>query len=93
MADDYPKLASLLVDLETEADKLQADIEQMIGDMAMAPEEQRSTGDWGPAGIQTKRYLGLTARLSEVEEEITAVKREMAKMPSGLQTPGGQKPN
>jgi hypothetical protein len=84
MADEYPKLASLLVDLETEADKLQADIEQMIGDMAMAPEEQRSTGDWGPTGIQTKRYLELTERLAAVEDEMTVVKREMAKMPSGL---------
>jgi len=84
MADDYPKLAALLVDLETEADGLQASIEQMIGDMAMVPEEQRQTGDWGATGIQTKRYLELTARLSEVEEEMTAIKREMAKLPSGL---------
>jgi uncharacterized protein Yka (UPF0111/DUF47 family) len=84
MADEYPKLASLLVDLETEADQLQAEIEQMIGDMAMVPEAQRQTGDWSASGIQTKRYLELTERLSAVEDEMTAVKREMAKLPGGL---------
>lgn len=73
-----PKKSSgleLLAELNRERDELDAAIETMIADMADAAPEARKTGDWAPNGALTRRYLELTNRQAEVEQEIVDLSR------------------
>lgn len=70
--------AALLNALAEERDRLEAEIETMIADMAGQPEAARKTGDWAADGASTRRYLEITERLSDVEQEIVDLARTMA---------------
>lgn len=70
--------AALLNGLVEERDRLEADIESMIADMAGQPEAARKSGDWAADGASTRRYLEITERLSDVEQEIVDLTRAMA---------------
>ncbi len=64
--------------LSTERDELESAIEGMIADMAETPEAARKTGAWAADGASTKRYLEITERLSDVEQELVDLTRDMA---------------
>jgi len=68
------KLSALM----QERDELDGAIETMIADMADAAPEQRKSGDWAPDGVLTLRYLELTNRQGEVEQDIIDLSRELA---------------
>lgn len=70
--------AALLNTLANERDRLEAEIETMIADMASQPEAARKTGDWAADGALTQRYLEITERLSDVEQEIVDLARALA---------------
>lgn len=72
------ELETLLSDLLVERTELDGAIETMIADMAVAPEAQRKSGDWAADGVLTLRYLKLTKRQAEVEQEIIDLSRELA---------------
>ena len=72
------ELETLLSDLLVERTELDGAIETMIADMAEAAPEQRKTGDWAADGALTLRYLKLTKRQGEVEQEIIDLSRELA---------------
>lgn len=71
-------LEALLSELTHERGELDTKIEELIGDMADATPEQRKTGDWAPNGVLTRRYLDLTNRQSEVEQQIIDLSRQIA---------------
>jgi hypothetical protein len=60
---------NLLSELTQERTALESAIESLIADMAEATPEQRNTGDWAPNGALTRKYLELTNRQSDVEQE------------------------
>lgn len=68
-------LEILLSELTQERTELDSAIEDLIADMALAPPEQRKTGDWAPHGALTRKYLDLTNRQAEVEKEIIDLSR------------------
>lgn len=68
-------LELLLSELTQERTELDSSIEDLIADMALAPPEQRKTGDWAPNGALTRKYLELTNRQAEVEKEIIDLSR------------------
>jgi hypothetical protein len=70
MANKLVDMKSRLAELSGERDKLETAVEEMIGNMAELPPEQRSASEWGPDGASTKKYLKLTERLADVESEI-----------------------
>lgn len=70
--------AARLNALAEERDRLEAEIETMIADMADQPEAARKTGAWAADGASTQRYLAVTERLSDVEQEIVDLARAMA---------------
>lgn len=70
--------AALLNALTTERDELEAEVENMIADMAEVPEAARKTGAWASDGEATQRYLAVTERLSDVEQELVDLTRQMA---------------
>lgn len=72
------ELESLLAELSRERDELEAAIETMIAELADVPDDERKSGDWAPDGASTKRYLELTHRQTEVEQDIVDLTREMA---------------
>jgi hypothetical protein len=72
------KIDKALADLARERETLEAEIETMIGDMAMATDEQRRSGDWAENGAATRRYLELTERLGEIEQAIIDLTRQRA---------------
>jgi phosphate uptake regulator len=75
------KIADLevqLSELTHERDDLDAKIEEMIADMADAPPERRTSGDWAPNGALTRKYLELTNRQAEVEKDIIDMSRQIA---------------
>ena len=78
MANKAEELELLLSRLRGERDALEAEIEAMIGEMADAPVEQRQSGDWGPDGASTRRYLEQSNRLAEVEQAIVDLSRQIA---------------
>jgi hypothetical protein len=78
MTNKIDELQSLLAGLKGERDTLEAEIEAMIGEMAGVPAEQRQSGDWGPDGESTRRYLERSSRLSEVEQAIVDLTRQIA---------------
>jgi hypothetical protein len=45
--------------------------------MAEATLEQRTTGEWAPDGALTRKYLELTNRQGEVEQEIIDLSRAL----------------
>lgn len=71
-------LETQLSELTEERTELDANIEELIVDMADVPPEQRKTGDWAPNGALTLRYLELTKRQAVVEKEIIDLSREIA---------------
>ena len=68
-------LETLLSELTQERTELDSAIETLIADMAAATPEQRNAGDWAPNGALTRKYLELTNRQSEVEQEIIDLSR------------------
>ena len=78
MSKKSAELETLLSDLIQERSELDGAIETMIADMAEAPEAQRKSGDWAPDGAMTLRYLELTNRQGEVEQNIIDLSRELA---------------
>jgi len=67
-----------LTALSQERDDLEAEIETMIADMAEQPEAERKTGAWAADGASTRRYLEVTERLADVEQELVDLTRAMA---------------
>jgi hypothetical protein len=65
----------LLTELRRKRDEVEAVVDEMIADMAEAPPEQRSTGDWAQDGASTRRYLELSNRQAELEDEIADLSR------------------
>ena len=78
MTKKIDELEALMVRLTGERDELEAAIEDMMGEMADVPAEQRQSGDWAPDGASTQRYLEQSNRLAEVEQAIVDVSRELA---------------
>jgi chromosome segregation ATPase len=71
-------LEATLSELTDERSELDAKIEELIADMADAPEEARKTGDWAPHGALTRKYLELSNRLAVVEKEMIDLSRQLA---------------
>ena len=71
-------LEALLSELTQERTELDSKIEDLIADMADAPPEQRTTGDWAPNGARTRKYLELTNRQAVVEKDIIDLSRQIA---------------
>ena len=59
-------------------DELEASIESLIADMAEQPEAARREGAWAENGASTQRYLDLTNKLSDIEQDIVDLTRTMA---------------
>lgn len=70
-----PDDLTVLSEMTRERDELDAVIEELIADMALAPPEARKSGDWATDGASTKRYLELTNRQAELENEIVTLSR------------------
>lgn len=70
--------AARLSALIKERDELEGAIEGLIADMAETPEAERKSGAWAANGESTRRYLECTERLSDVEQDIVDLTREMA---------------
>ncbi len=70
-------LETLLSELTQERTELDSAIETLIADMAAATPEQRKTGDWAPNGALTRKYLELTNRQGEVEQDIIDLSRAL----------------
>ncbi|MFA6267057.1 MAG: hypothetical protein WC670_15240 [Pseudolabrys sp.] len=70
--------AAQLAALTVERDELEAAIEGLIADMAEKPEAARRGGEWAPDGASTQRYLELTNRLGDVEQDIVDLTRALA---------------
>ena len=64
---------ALLKELEQENQEIETAIANLIDEMERVPPEQRSTGEWGPAGTQTKRFIELSERQNEIAAEIKLV--------------------
>jgi len=75
MTQKIANLETLLSELTQERTDLDSAIENLIADMADATPEQRKTGDWAPNGALTRKYLELTNRQGEVEQEIIDLSR------------------
>ena len=73
-----PDKSAQLPELNRQRDELEAAIETMIADMAEQPEAARREGDWAENGAATQRYLELTNRLSDIEQDIVDLTRTMA---------------
>ncbi|MBS0248729.1 MAG: hypothetical protein JSR61_19095 [Proteobacteria bacterium] len=70
--------AAQLAALIKDRDELEVAIESLIADMAEQPEAARREGAWAENGASTQRYLELTNRLSDVEQDIVDLTRTMA---------------
>ena len=64
---------ALLKELEQENQEVETAIASLMDEMERVPAEQRSTGEWGPAGTQTKRFIELSERQNEIAAEIKLV--------------------
>jgi hypothetical protein len=69
---------ALLSGLMDERAELDAKIEELIAEMADAPPEARTTGDWAANGALTRKYLELTNRQAVVEKDIIDLARQIA---------------
>jgi len=83
MSRKLAELKALLIELREERERVDAGIEQMVGELAAVAPEQRAGGGWGPDGERTRAFLDLTNRQSELETEIDAVSREIASRDAG----------
>lgn len=73
-----PDKSVQLAEFNRERDELEAAIETMIAEMAEQPEAARRQGAWAENGASTQRYLELTTRLSDIEQDIVDLTRTMA---------------
>ena len=78
MTKKIENLEAQVSELMDEREQLDAKIEGLIADMAEAPEDQRTTGDWAPNGALTRQYLDLTNRQAVVEKDIIDLARQIA---------------
>jgi hypothetical protein len=83
MAEKLKEMSARLAELSEKRGKLDAAIEEMIGDMADVAPEQRSVGDWAPNGPKTRKYLELTNSQAEIEAEIVTLSRAIAEFDDG----------
>jgi hypothetical protein len=83
MAEKLNEMNARLAELSEKRGKLDAAIEEMIGDMARVAPEQRSAGDWAPDGPKTRKYLELTNSQAEIEAEIVTLSRAIAESDDG----------
>jgi hypothetical protein len=77
MTEKAANIETLLSELTQERTELDSAIESLIADMASATPEQRKVGDWAPNGVLTRKYLELTNRQGEVEQEIIDLSRAL----------------
>ena len=64
---------ALLRELEQENRDVEAALDELMIEMERVPPEQRSAGEWGPAGIRTQRFIELSERQNEIAAEIKLV--------------------
>jgi cell division protein FtsB len=64
---------ALLKELEQENQEIETTIADLMDEMARVPPDQRSAGEWGPSGTQTKRFIELSERQNEIAAEIKLV--------------------
>ena len=64
---------ALLKELEQENRDVEAAIGGLMEEMERVPPEQRSAGEWGPSGTQTRRFIELSERQNEIAAEIKLV--------------------
>jgi hypothetical protein len=70
---DLSRHFALLKELEQENQELETAIHDLMIEMERVPPEQRSKGEWGPAGTQTRRFIELSERQDEIAAEIKLV--------------------
>lgn len=83
MTEKLDEMNARLAELSEQRGKLDAAIEEMIGEMAEVAPEQRSAGDWAPNGAKTRKYLELTNSQAEIEAEIVTLSRAIAESDDG----------
>ena len=83
MAEKLNDMNARLAELSEQHGKLDAAIEEMIGDLAEVASEQRSAGDWAPNGPKTRKYLELTNSQAEIEAEIVTLSRAIVESSDG----------
>ena len=64
---------ALLKELEQENQDIETALTDLMSEMERVPPEQRSTGEWGPSGTQTRRFIELSERQNEIAAEIKLV--------------------
>ncbi len=70
---DLSRHFALLKELEQENQELETALSELMSEMERVPPEQRSRGEWGPAGTQTRRFIELSERQDEIAAEIKLV--------------------
>jgi hypothetical protein len=70
---DLSRHFALLKELEQENQDIETAINDLMGEMERVPPDQRSKGEWGPAGTQTRRFIELSERQDEIAAEIKLV--------------------
>lgn len=75
---DLTRHFALLKELEQENQDIETTINDLMGEMERVPPEQRSKGEWGPAGTQTLRFIELSERQNEIAAEIKLVSAAIA---------------
>jgi hypothetical protein len=70
---DLSRHFALLKELEQENADIEIAISELMGEMERVPPEQRSKGEWGPSGTQTRRFIELSERQDEIAAEIKLV--------------------
>jgi len=83
MAEKLNDMNARLAELSEQRAKLDAAIEEMIGDLAEVAPEQRSARDWAPNGPKTRKYLELTNSQAEIEAEIVTLSRAIVESSDG----------
>ena len=83
MAEKLNDMNARLAELSEQRAKLDAAIEEMIGDLAEVAPERRSAGDWAPNGPKTRKYLELTNSQAEIEAEIVTLSRAIVESSDG----------
>jgi hypothetical protein len=70
---DLSRHFALLKELEQENQDIEAALSDLMSEMERVPPEQRSRGEWGPTGTQTRRFIELSERQDEIAAEIKLV--------------------
>jgi hypothetical protein len=70
---DLSRHFALLRELEQENQDIEEAIAELMSEMARVPPEQRSSGEWGPTGTHTRRFIELSERQNELAAEIQLV--------------------